>query len=315
MITLNRRKLLSAMAATTVSAAIPSDLFAVDDGSLASRGKFTFIFFTDSHTQPELNAAEGTAMAYRAASKIKADFAIQGGDLVFDAAAVSKQRAVSLFDLYGKVEQDLSMKVYHTIGNHDVVGMGASEVSSSDPFYGKRLFEERFGTTYYSFDHKGHHFIVLDSIQYHPEHNFEGRIGPEQLEWLSSDLNKQPTGTPIIIAVHIPLATSALSYVAAPETKNAAILTVRNSAEVIALFEGHNVLGVLQGHTHLNEVVTWKGVPYITSGAISGNWWRGSRLGIPEGFTVVDIADGRLTTRYETYGFKSVAPAEGMGFK
>jgi hypothetical protein len=33
---------------------------------------------------------------------VKADFAIGGGDHVFDAAAVTKARAVSLFDLYGK---------------------------------------------------------------------------------------------------------------------------------------------------------------------------------------------------------------------
>ena len=85
-------------------------------------------------------------------------------------------------------------------------------------------------------------------------------------------------------------------------------LSVANANEVIALFEGHNVLGVLQGHTHINETVMWKGVPYITSGAVCGNWWHGTRLGTPEGFTVVDVKNGKLLTRYETYGFKSVDP-------
>jgi hypothetical protein len=68
------------------------------------------------------------------------------------------------------------------------------------------------------------------------------------------------------------------------------------------------VLGVLQGHTHVNETVVWKGVPYITSGAVCGNWWHGTHLGTPEGFTVVTVANGKLSTRYETYGFKTVAP-------
>jgi hypothetical protein len=85
-------------------------------------------------------------------------------------------------------------------------------------------------------------------------------------------------------------------------------MSVANADEVIRLFEGHNVLGVLQGHTHINERVEWHGVPYITSGAVSGNWWQGTRMGTPEGFTVVTVADGRLTTRYETYGFKAVDP-------
>jgi hypothetical protein len=81
-----------------------------------------------------------------------------------------------------------------------------------------------------------------------------------------------------------------------------------NGPAAIKLFEGHNVLAVLQGHTHVNERVDWHGVPYITSGAVCGNWWHGTRLGTPEGFTVVTVADGKLSTRYETTGFKSVEP-------
>ena len=77
---------------------------------------------------------------------------------------------------------------------------------------------------------------------------------------------------------------------------------------MLDLLAGHNVLGVLQGHTHVNETVIWKGVPYLTSGAVCGNWWHGTRLGTPEGFTVVTVANGKMTTQYETYGFKSVAP-------
>ena len=65
---------------------------------------------------------------------------------------------------------------------------------------------------------------------------------------------------------------------------------------------------MLQGHTHINENVEYKGVNYVTSGAICGNWWKGTRMGTPEGFTVVSVANGRMTTRYETYGFKAVAP-------
>jgi hypothetical protein len=55
--------------------------------------------------------------------------------------------------------------------------------------------------------------------------------------------------------------------------------------------------------------VEWQGVPYITGGAVSGNWWRGTHLGAAEGYTVVSVRGGRLVTRYETYGFKAVDPA------
>ena len=202
------------------------------------------------------------------------------------------------------------MKVYHTIGNHDVFGIyPSSGMMPSDPLYGKKYYEDHIGKTYYSFDHKGVHFIVLDSIGILADRTYEGRIDVDQKQWLAGDLAAQAPVTPIIVVTHIPLVSAVASYnppPATPSTHNGS--TVTNSAEVINLFEGRNVLGVLQGHTHINERVEWHGVPYITSGAVCGNWWHGTRLGASEGYTVVSLRGGKLATRYETYGFKSVDP-------
>ena len=299
-----RREFLSLLGAVGVAAVSPRYTFAAP-----SAEPFSFIFLTDAHIQPELNAAIGTDMALKKARTFKADFAINGGDHVFDALGVPKQRALSLFDLYEKTEQDLGLKVYHTIGNHDVVGIYASSgVLATDPLYGKKLFEDRWGKGYYSFNHKGHHFVVLDSIGITPDHGYEGRIDDAQIKWLSADLAALPAGTPIIVSVHIPLVSSYASYLPEPATPAPHhSLTVANANQVLDLFEGHNVIGVLQGHVHVNERVEWKGVPYMTSGAVCGNWWKGIHLGTPEGFTVVTVADGKLTTHYETYGFKAVA--------
>ena len=52
----------------------------------------------------------------------------------------------------------------------------------------------------------------------------------------------------------------------------------------------------------------WKGVPLHHERGVCGNWWHGTRLGTPEGFTVVRVENGKLSTRYETYGFHSVDP-------
>ena len=205
------------------------------------------------------------------------------------------------------------MKLHHTIGNHDCFGVyPASAVEPTDPLYGKKLFEDRFGKPYYSFDHKGVHFIVLDSIGITDDRAYEGRVDAVQLAWLATNLKALPPMTPIIVAIHIPLVTAFASYVPVPSTEpKHHSLTVINAYEVINLFDGHNVLGVLQGHTHINERVVWKGVPYITSGAVCGNWWRGTRMGTPEGFTVVRVENGKLSTRYETYGFRSVTTGNG----
>jgi 3',5'-cyclic AMP phosphodiesterase CpdA len=312
MLRVNRRQLLvGAGSAVAVSALSPRLMAAPAEDS------FQFLFITDCHIEPEFNAAGGTDSAFKKARTIKADFTIQGGDHVFDAGAVSKERASSLFDLYARTEQDLGMKVYHTIGNHDCLGIIGTAVSPGDPQYGKKMYEERFGKTCYSFDHKHCHFVVLDSINPLPGHAFEGRIDGRQLAWLANDLAKVPTGAPIIVVTHIPLVTAVAAYIApsSPMHKYIPLLSVANSAEVIDVFKGHNVIAVLQGHAHINEIVLWKGVPYITSGAVCGNWWHGPYLDHPEGFTVVSVTGGKVTTRYETYGFKSVDPQADYGYK
>ena len=309
MSSMDRRHLLtllgSAGAATWIGSS-GSALAQIADSSQA----FDFIFLTDTHLQPELDANNGCAMAFRKMRTLKADFAIQGGDHIFDALGVSKQRSLGLFDLYDKTQQDLCLQVHHTIGNHDCFGIYAqSGMQPTDPLYGKRYFEDHVGKTYYSFDHKGVHFIVLDSIGFTPDRAYEGRVDGPQIDWLAADLSAQGAAKPIIVSVHIPLVSAIDNYTPVSATPPAHHgNTVVNSSDVTRLFEGHNVLAVFQGHTHINERVDWHGVPYITSGAVSGNWWHGTRLGTPEGYTVVSLRGGRLSTRYETYGFQSVDP-------
>jgi 3',5'-cyclic AMP phosphodiesterase CpdA len=296
---LNRRHFLSLLGASAAASAMPAVAAPMED--------FRFIFLTDTHLQPELNGVVGTDMAFKHARSLRADFAIQGGDHIFDSLGTAKPIVLRNFDLYDQTEQDLGLKVHHTIGNHDVLGIyPASGTPPADPLYGKKLFAERFGPTWYSFDHKGYHFIVLDSVGITADHHYEARIDADQLAWLAADLASTPASTPIVVTTHIPLVTAQASYT--PPAKGVAVngFTFFNGPAAIRLFEGHHVIGVLQGHTHINEQVLWHGVPYITSGAVCGNWWHGTRMGTPEGFTVVSLSDGRLSTRYETYGFKSV---------
>ncbi len=58
-------------------------------------------------------------------------------------------------------------------------------------------------------------------------------------------------------------------------------MTVANAPEVLEIFDHANVIAVLQGHTHVNEIVAYKNTQYITSGAVCGNWWHGPRLRAP----------------------------------
>jgi len=303
--TVDRRAFLKTAAAAAAMTAFPPFL----SGAPPAPGSCDFVFFTDTHIEPELDAAHGTDLAFRKIAALKPDFAIMGGDHVYDSNAVDASRARTVFDLYKKTEQTLEMPLHHAIGNHDVYGVSPkSSVATSDPSYGKKMFEDRIGRTYYSFDHKGYHFVILDSIQPTEDRMYEARIDDQQMSWLADDLKKTGSATPIIAATHVPLASAFPTYAPDQVRKNEkySTLTIANSNAVLAAFENHNVLAVLQGHLHINEAIRYKGIDFMTCGAVCGNWWHGPRMGVPEGFTIVSLRAGKLTTRYESSGFQSV---------
>lgn len=310
MLHLARRSFLSLSVGTSLLAVNGARGAAPARPPMLAHEPFTFLFITDTHLQPELNANGGCHMAFRKAKTVPADFAIQGGDHVFDALGVNAGRATMLLDLYRRTADDLTLPVHHTIGNHDCFGVYTkSGALPTDPMYGKKYFEDNFGQLYYAFDHKGVHVVVLDSIGIAADRAYEGRIDAAQIAWLSQDLAAQPVGTPVIIVTHIPLVTAIEDYAAPPSVPPAHHgLSVVNAYEVLPLFDHYNVIAVFQGHTHVLERVEWHGVPYLTGGAVCGNWWHGTRYGTPEGFMVVDVAGGKVSTRYETYGFHSVDP-------
>ena len=310
---LERRKFLQSLAAAGAAAAFPGVplLNHANANAATPAESFDFVFFTDTHIQPELDAAHGCQMAFAKIAAAKPEFAICGGDMVYDALHVSRTRADMLFDLYQRTEATLQAPLHHTIGNHDLYGIFTkSGAAPSDPGYGKKMFEDRIGArTYYSFDHRGYHFIVLDSIFPTPDRLWEGRIDDSQLQWLAHDLASIPPAAPIIVVTHVPLITGYLAYGPKPDgAPRYDTVSIANSAAVIALFANHNVLAVLQGHLHINELVNYKNCQYACCGAVCGNWWHGPRLDFPEGFTIVSLRVGKISWRYETYGFQSVAP-------
>jgi 3',5'-cyclic AMP phosphodiesterase CpdA len=273
-----------------------------------SAESFTFVFMTDSHIQPELDAGAGCAACFRQISKEPADFVIHGGDHVFDALEVDQERAFMLRDLYCDTEKELAKKVYHTIGNHDCFGLfPISGVDPGAPGYGKAFYTERFGAPYYSFDHKGVHFVVLDSIGFTADRSYEGSLDPDQIAWLRGDLLALPPGTRIIVTTHIPLVTGLSCYEPLSWTKTPHNWTnVVNAREILALLRPYHVVAVLQGHSHVAETLSLNGIPFITGGAVSGNWWEGRWLGTSEGYMLVTVDGDRVSAQYESFGFQSV---------
>src|SRR5579862_7509642 len=148
---LDRRKFLKTLATAGAAAALPPfparfpvrfpagfpvELPAVDQ---PQPGSFDFVFFTDTHIQPELDAAHGCDMCFRKIATTKSDFAIMGGDHVF---GVNATRARMVFDMYGRAEQLIGMPLHNAIGNHDVFGvLTKSGVAPTDPAYGKKMYQ------------------------------------------------------------------------------------------------------------------------------------------------------------------------------
>lgn len=268
---------------------------------------FSFVFMTDIHVQPERNGIEGFRAAITEANALKPDFVITGGDLVFDALGVSYERADSLYKIYIEESEAFNMPVYNTIGNHEVFGIyEKSGVDPSHPDYRYGMFQSRLGDTYYSFDHGGWHFMVLNSVQEGDNRHYYGKIDEKQMDWIRRDLLEVDPKTPVVISTHIPFITvytQILFNDYAPEYHG---LVVENAREVLDLFSGHNLKIVLQGHLHYLEDIDVYGTHFITGGAVSGHWWSGPYEKVEEGFLMIHVNGEDFCWEYVDYGWEAV---------
>jgi len=96
-------------------------------------------------------------------------------------------------------------------------------------------YQEYFGKTHYTFDHKGVHFIALDNVS-----DPHALIGDEQLAWLAEDLRKQPQDANIVVLTHRPL------FDLYPQWDWA----TRDGAKAIDLLMPHANVTVFYGHIH-----------------------------------------------------------------
>lgn len=272
---------------------------------------FSFIHFSDIHVQPEKGATEGFLMAIEKMNSLKPDFVVSGGDLVMDALAVDEQRSVMLYDLYIDCCKKFQVPVYDVMGNHEVFGITVPDkVSQNHPDWGKEMFKKRLGDgrTYRSFDHKGIHFLLLDSVgiekdEEGPAYNYIGEIGSEQMAWLKNDLAGISPDMPVIAVAHIPLYSLYRQIKNGPTAQWGRSSVLTDGRELHDLLVQYNFLGLLEGHIHVNELYLYKGDKFINTAAVSASWWDGPRDGHPEGFNLIHVFEDEITNEYITYGW------------
>ncbi len=198
---IDRRGFLECMAwagtgmAWSISAGIASSRAFGQNMAGHAKGQFSFVQISDSHigfnkpANPDVNATLQATVDKINALPQQPDFIIHTGDL-------SHLAKPGEFDTMDEILKGCRQKqVFYVPGEHDT--------SADDG----KLYMERYGKNakgkgWYSFDHKGAHFVglvnsaALEGL---------GKLGAEQLEWLQADLKARGSSTPVVVFAHIPL--------------------------------------------------------------------------------------------------------------
>jgi 3',5'-cyclic AMP phosphodiesterase CpdA len=161
-------------------------------------GSFSFVQISDSHIgfgkDPYRKSV--TATLREAVSRINAlpqrpDFLIHTGDLTHLATP-------SEFDTVSEILKEARVdKVFYVPGEHDLIPDGSEFL--------KRFGEGTKGEGWYSFDHRGVHFIGLVNVAGQGTDMGLGVLGDEQLAWLKADVKGHTDSTPVVVFGHVPL--------------------------------------------------------------------------------------------------------------
>jgi 3',5'-cyclic AMP phosphodiesterase CpdA len=270
---------------------------------------FTFVHMTDMHVTPKRWGDKGYRKCIESVTqrRPKPAFALMGGDLAFDGLYTPKADFEEQIRLYKEISDGLGIPYYNCMGNHDALGWSARrKVSVDDPDLGKKMIMDRleWEKSYYSFDHGGWHFAVLDSIypiQTADGPSYEPRIGPEQLEWLAYDLGRAGD-RPKVLVTHIAAFCNIGQINGAPNRKAMdGAMVLWDTRQLRAVLERHKVKALLQGHSHRIEEYRFNGVWYLAGPAVSGAWWAGSWVGSAPGYTLFHCKGDELTWTHATF--------------
>ena len=194
------------------------------------KGDLNFVQISDSHTgfnKPANPDVNGTLQA--AVDKINAlprqpEFLIHTGDL-------SHLAKPAEFDTMDQILKGLKTKEIFTVpGEHDVATDDGKE-------YRERYGKNTKGDGWYSFDHKGVHFVGLVNVV---QLEGLGKLGDAQLAWLASDLKGRSASTPVVVFAHIPLWTVSEKWG----------WGTADSAQALGMLKRFGSVTVLNGHIH-----------------------------------------------------------------
>ncbi len=158
---------------------------------------FNFAQISDSHigfskaANTNVTGTLQSAVDLINAAKISPDLLIHTGDL----SHLSKDDEFDAMDQILKGVK--TSQRFFVPGEHDVLQDGGKN-------YRDRYGKGSAGDGWYSFDHKGVHFIGLINVL-NLKAGGLGNLGDAQLEWLAKDVKGLSASTPIVVFAHVPL--------------------------------------------------------------------------------------------------------------
>lgn len=302
---MKRKAFIQNSAALIGTSLLPAGLLAADEKKKPVR----FAHITDIHVKPGIVPEKGMATALQHIQRLpgKIDFIINGGDAIMDGLEKTKEQTEEQFNLFKKIlQQENSLPVYHTIGNHDVWGWFIKENKpDNDRLYGKTWVVEtlQLQNRYYSFEKGNWHFIVLDSTQLNPAGGYIALLDAAQLDWLQQELKQVSPDKFICIVSHIPILSVCAGLFFNKTEPNGDLKTQRNLMHTDFLtlkkifLPYPNIKLCISGHIHLQDEVEYLGVKYWCNGAVSGNWWKGAFQEFEPAYAVIELYPDGSSTR------------------
>lgn len=193
---------------------------------------FSFVQISDSHIGFNKEANKDvSATLQEAISRINAlehtpDFLIHTGDL----SHLSKPTEFDTLDQI--LTSTRTGQRFFVPGEHDMLADNGQQYLSR---YGK----DAQGTGWYSFDHKGVHFVALVNVVDLKAGGL-GTLGNEQLDWLQKDLADRTSSTPLVVFAHIPL------WIVYPDWG----WGTDDGAQALSYMKRFGSITVLNGHIH-----------------------------------------------------------------
>ncbi len=283
---LDRRAFIKASAAAAGAVAAqgllpPHSFQPVSIAHAQAKGKvepFRFAYISDSHLYDRTVNDRFVNSLLRAVDDVNAmdpqpDFVFYGGDL----AQLGQAREL---ELGAQILKNVKAPLRMMVGEHDwYLDLGEK-------------WRDLFGKPNYSFDHKGAHCVVLNSVvekdfwtakKLTPMQRMQTvagldngqqspfSVGAEQRAWLEADLKGKPADTPLIVFSHSPLYKLYKPW----------NFWTDDADEVQAILRRFNSVVVFHGHTH--QLLTNRLGNLHFHGFLSTAWpWPYAPQGMPE---------------------------------